>query len=146
MFYSSLLLPEFDHVTGNEHISYSVITSASVTGNPIAYASNNFFLYTGYSPKEVYGNDCNFLQGPDTSPEDVLTIIRGLKSQRSFQSTILNYKRDGTPFWCQLQITPLKVHNGRTLRFSAFQTPLCEIHDGAMKPVMPLFKEPLQAI
>ncbi|WP_419902220.1 PAS domain-containing protein [Kiloniella sp.] len=138
MFYSSLLLPEFNHVTENEPISYSVITSASITGNPISFASNNFFLYTGYTPEEVYGSDCNFLQGPETGTEDVLTIIRGLKSLRPFESTILNYKKDGTPFWCQLQITPLKIHNGRTLRFSGHQTPLCEIHDGAMTPITPL--------
>ncbi len=135
MFYSSLLLPEFNHDPENELISYSLITSASVTGNPIAYASSTFFHYTGYSEEEVYGRDCNFLQGPDTSAKDVLAIIRGLKSQRPFEVTILNYKKDGIPFWCQLQITPLKVCNGRTLRFSAHQTPLCEIHDGAMAPV-----------
>jgi PAS domain-containing protein len=48
-----------------------------VDNHPIIYANDNFFVQTGYSPKEVIDRNCRFLQGPGTDPETVKRMAAG---------------------------------------------------------------------
>lgn len=58
-----------------------------------------------------------FLQGADTDPEDVSKIREALQSGTSYCGRLLNYKKDGTPFWNLLTISPIKDDNGQVLKF-----------------------------
>ena len=46
---------------------------------PISFASQRFYELTGYTPDEVIGHNCRFLQGPDTERRKV---SRGARSCR----------------------------------------------------------------
>ncbi|MYL24902.1 EAL domain-containing protein [Halomonas alkaliantarctica] len=48
-----------------------------------------------------------FLQGPETDPDAVDKIRTGIRQQRDVRVTLLNYRKDGTPFWNQLEISPV---------------------------------------
>lgn len=66
-----------------------------------------------------------FLQGADTDPEDVAKIREALQAGTSYCGRLLNYKKDGTPFWNLLTISPIKDDDGKVLKFigSVFISP-----------------------
>jgi len=66
-----------------------------------------FTTITGYSPDDVIGRNCKFLQGPETDPLTVAAIRFALENRSKFDGEILNYRKDGTAFWNDLTITPV---------------------------------------
>jgi PAS domain S-box-containing protein len=85
-----------------------VITDPSRPGNPIVYASPGFERLTGYSAAEAMGKNCRFLQGPETDPTTVTTIREAVGASRSCAVELVNYRKDGTPFWNALAVTPVR--------------------------------------
>ncbi|KAL0413241.1 UNVERIFIED_CONTAM: Phototropin-2 [Sesamum radiatum] len=94
-----------------------VVSDATKPDCPIMYASSGFFTMTGYTSKEVIGKNCRFLQGPDTDQDEVAKIRTAARTGTSYCGRLLNYKKDGTPFWNLLTITPIKDDKGRTIKF-----------------------------
>lgn len=69
------------------------------------------------------GVECSrFMQGAETNPEDVAKIREALAEGKSYCGRLLNYKKDGTPFWNLLTISPIKDETGKTLKFIGFVT------------------------
>lgn len=58
-----------------------------------------------------------FLQGPETDRSEVAKIRDAVKNGKSYCGRLLNYKKDGTPFWNLLTVTPIKDDHGRTIKF-----------------------------
>ena len=48
-----------------------VLADCQEPDHPITYASSGFYDLTGYSPNQVLGKNCRFLQGPETSRQKV---------------------------------------------------------------------------
>lgn len=94
-----------------------VVSDATQPDFPILYASAGFFNMTGYSPSEVIGRNCRFLQGPGTDMADIARIREALKEGKSFCGRLLNYKKDGSAFWNLLTVTPIKDDDGKVLKF-----------------------------
>ncbi|MCI00598.1 phototropin-2-like, partial [Trifolium medium] len=94
-----------------------VVSDATKPDCPILYASSGFFTMTGYSSKEVIGRNCRFLQGPETDMNEVAKIRDATKNGRSYCGRLLNYKKNGTPFWNLLTVTPIKDDRGNTIKF-----------------------------
>lgn len=86
-----------------------LITDGLLSDNPIIYANRGFERLTGYACKEIVGCNCRFLQGRDTAAKTVAAIRRAIKAHQRFDGDILNYRRDGTPFWNCLSLSPLKT-------------------------------------
>nr|AML76507.1 putative LOV domain-containing protein [Radula lindenbergiana] len=107
-----------------------VVSDASKPDYPILYASAGFFKMTGYPGKEVIGRNCRFLQGEGTDPNDIAKIRTALKEGKSFCGRILNYKRDGTPFWNLLTISPIKDQQGKVLKYIGMQVEVSKYTEG----------------
>nr|AML76888.1 putative LOV domain-containing protein [Wrightia natalensis] len=107
-----------------------VVSDATKPDYPIMYASAGFFKMTGYTSKEVIGRNCRFLQGADTDPEDVAKIREALQSGGNYCGRLLNYKKDGTPFWNLLTIAPIKDENGNVLKFIGMQVEVSKHTEG----------------
>nr|AML79597.1 putative LOV domain-containing protein [Krameria lanceolata] len=107
-----------------------VVSDATKPDCPIVYASSGFFGMTGYSSKEVIGRNCRFLQGPDTDRNEVSKIRDAVKSGTSYCGRLLNYKKDGTPFWNLLTVTPIKDDNGRVIKFIGMQVEVSKYTEG----------------
>ena len=103
------------------------ITLAPAEGddNPLVYINEGFEALTGYGAERL-GEDCRFLQGPDTSDETRAEIRTGLDEERSVDVDILNYRANGQKFWNRLQIEPLRSEAGETTHFVGFQTDITE--------------------
>jgi len=91
------------------------------------YSNSAFTNITGYRADEIIGANCKFLQGPDTSPDEVQRIRDALNEGRVFQGTILNYRKDGSSFWNHLTITPLHDEHGQVSNFVSVQRDVTDI-------------------
>ncbi|PKA51098.1 Phototropin-2 [Apostasia shenzhenica] len=107
-----------------------VVSDATKPDCPIMYASAGFFSMTGYSAKEVIGRNCRFLQGSDTDKEEVAKIRAAVRTGKSFCGRLLNYKKNGTPFWNLLTITPIKDESGKLIKFIGMQVEVSKFTEG----------------
>lgn len=98
-----------------------LIADASLPDMPIVYANKAFTDMTGYSQEEVVGRNCRFLQGLDSDSEAVAKIHLRLSEQREVNVTICNYRKDGTLFWNDLYISPVRNQEGNVTHFVGVQ-------------------------
>ncbi|MBD0271894.1 MAG: PAS domain-containing protein [Acetobacteraceae bacterium] len=89
--------------------------------NPVVFVNAAFTQMTGYSAEEVLGRNCRFMQGPDTDPETVRAVSRAIRERARITVELLNYRRDGTPFWNALHISPVFGPDGELLYFFGSQ-------------------------
>ncbi len=62
-----------------------------------------------------------FLQGEGTDPKEVAIIRDAVKKGEGCSVRLLNYRRDGTPFWNLLTMTPIKTEDGKVSKFVGVQ-------------------------
>uniref|UniRef100_A0A126X330 non-specific serine/threonine protein kinase n=1 Tax=Illicium floridanum TaxID=13098 RepID=A0A126X330_ILLFL len=113
-----------------------VVSDATKPECPIMYASSGFFGMTGYSAKEVIGRNCRFLQGPETDKLEVAKIREAVKTGTSYCGRLLNYKKDGTPFWNLLTITPIKDDNKKVIKYIGMQVEVSKYTEGLNAKVL----------
>ncbi len=105
-----------------------LITDATQRDNPIAYVNAAFSDLFGYSEAEAVGRNCRFLQGTDTDPLVVAEIRAAVASGTGIRRQILNYRKDGTPFWNELTIDPIRDAAGRLTGFVGVQLQTDPVH------------------
>ncbi|MUG99745.1 PAS domain-containing protein [Scytonema sp. UIC 10036] len=103
-----------------------LITDPRQVDNPIIFCNAAFETITGYSQEEALGKNCRFLQGPETDPATVKEIQDAVREKRDCQVAIKNYRKDGTPFWNQLTISPVRDAFGQVINFIGIQADITE--------------------
>ncbi len=103
-----------------------VITDPRQADSPIIFANAAFCTMTGYALDEILGHNCRFLQGEGTDARTVGQIRESIEAQRPFRGVILNYRKDGTPFWNGLKITPVFDGEGQLTNFVGLQSDVTE--------------------
>ena len=98
-----------------------IITDPRKHDNPIVFANAAFLKLTGYDQTEVVGSNCRFLQGKGTDPEAVTAIRTAIESRSDIAIDILNYRKDGRPFWNGLYMCPVTNAAGELQFFFASQ-------------------------
>ncbi|XP_040913012.1 potassium voltage-gated channel subfamily H member 8 [Toxotes jaculatrix] len=86
---------------------------------PIVYCSDGFCELTGYARAELMQKSCacHFLYGPETSDRLTAQIQGALDERREFKTELVFYKKEGTQFWCLLDIVPIKNEKGEVVLF-----------------------------
>nr|AML78858.1 putative LOV domain-containing protein [Oresitrophe rupifraga] len=101
------------------------ITDPSISGHPIVFASVGFLKMSGYQRNEVIGKNGRIFQGPGTNRLSVMEIREAVREERSVQLNLLNYRKDGTPFWMLFHMVPVfGKDDGRVIHFVAVQVPI----------------------
>lgn len=85
---------------------------------------------TGYSAEEVLGHNCRFLQGEGTDPKEVAVIREAVRKGDGCSVRLLNYRKDGTPFWNLLTMTPIKTEDGRVSKYVGVQVDVTSKTEG----------------
>jgi PAS domain S-box-containing protein len=88
---------------------------------PIVFANNAFLDLTGYEEGEIIGRNCRFLQGAGTDPGSVRELRKAIQERRAIALEILNYRRDGSPFWNAIFMGPVFDPKGELIYFFASQ-------------------------
>nr|AML76829.1 putative LOV domain-containing protein [Sinningia tuberosa] len=109
----------------NELPDSFTITDPYISGHPIVFASNGFLKMFGYSKDEVIGKNGRMFQGAETDRRSVMEIREAIREERDVQVSILNYRKDGTPFWMLFQMSPVfSKEDGRVINFIGVQVPI----------------------
>jgi phototropin len=102
------------------------LTDPYKADNPIVVASDGFVNCSGYSRPEIIPRNCRFLQGPRTDGQTVKRMKLSISQNRESVDLVLNYRKDGQPFWNLLYICPLKGPNGKVRFFFGGQINVSE--------------------
>ncbi|OLT53327.1 hypothetical protein BJF88_12220 [Cellulosimicrobium sp. CUA-896] len=97
------------------------IADARLPDVPLVWVNPAFTATTGYTEEDVLGHNCRFLQGPGTDLAAVDRVRDGLRARTTIGETLLNYRKDGTPFWNQLVISPITDARGDVTHFVGVQ-------------------------
>lgn len=103
-----------------------ILTDPSQPDNPVTYVNNGFLTITGYDREEVIGRNCRLLQGEATDPKTVARIRRCLEKGEPFSGLLENYRKDGSIFWNDLNITPVRDEEGNLTHFVGVQNDVTE--------------------
>ena len=106
-----------------------VVSDARQPDNPVVLANQAFLDMTGYSADEIIGRNCRFMQGPDTCPKALAQIRDDIFNNRESLVELLNYRKDGTTFWNQLHISPLRNDHGEVIYYFASQQDVTRNHE-----------------
>jgi diguanylate cyclase (GGDEF)-like protein/PAS domain S-box-containing protein len=105
-----------------ESVSNGVcIADASVPDLPIVYINPAFEKMTGYTIAEVRGRNCRFLQAEDTQQAGLAPLREAIRNRRETVTVLRNFKKDGTPFWNELHLSPIADNSGRVTHFVGIQ-------------------------
>ncbi len=103
-----------------------MITVADLESPKILYTNAAFTRITGYSLVEVLGQTPHMLQGPKTDRAALDRIRTHLENGITVQAELINYRKDGTEFWVDLNIVPIPTPQGKPQHFVAIQRDISE--------------------
>lgn len=90
----------------------------------IIWVNEGFKKMTGYATLDAIGRTPAFLQGEATSLKVRQHIREQLSVPRPVTGTLVNYKKNGLPYMCQVQIRPLFNIHGELVHFIALEKEL----------------------
>lgn len=99
------LLLDFDLLLENRDFDALVLTNAN---QEICWVNKGFTKMTGYSTKYAVGKKPNFLQGEATSKTKVDNIRMHIKRGITVKENVINYRKNGEAYHCEIHILPLK--------------------------------------
>ncbi|MGX5915585.1 sensor domain-containing phosphodiesterase [Aliidiomarina sp. Khilg15.8] len=104
----------------NQTTNAVVITSLD---GKTEWVNEGFTRLTGYRLQDIRGHKPgSLLQGPDTDPATVTRMRTALEKAEDFEADIINYTRDGHPYWNRIHCNPLIGENGALQGFIAIQS------------------------
>lgn len=71
-----------------------------------------------------------FLQGEGTDPKEVQKLRDAIKKHDAVSVRLLNYRKDGTPFWNLLTMTPIKTPDGELSKYVGVQVDVTSKTEG----------------
>jgi diguanylate cyclase (GGDEF)-like protein/PAS domain S-box-containing protein len=107
------------------------ITNANLPDYPIIYANPKFEELTGYKAEEFLGKNCRFLNMLHRDQLEIKMIREAIANKAPLQCTVQYFKKDGTPFWNLLTISPIKDQLGAVTHFIGIQRDVTKIIETA---------------
>jgi PAS domain S-box-containing protein len=93
----------------------------------VQWVNDGFTRMSGFAVHELIGRrPGELLQGPDTDPDAVAAMRNAVAEHRSFMVEILNYARDGRPYWVHIDCHPMRDPDGRLEGFMALEIDITE--------------------
>jgi PAS domain S-box-containing protein len=95
-----------------------LITDAKLN---IVFASHNMHKMNGYVEQDVLGKNPKMFQGKETILETSFEIREAIALQKPFVKQVLNYKKNGELYYCNIEGFPIFNKNGELVNFIAFE-------------------------
>ena len=87
----------------------------------IIFASRNISKINGYQTKDIIGKSPTMFQGEATSAVTKQRIKTALNDLKPFKEVILNYRKNGDSYWCEIEAYPMFSKKGEFLNYIAFE-------------------------
>lgn len=95
-----------------------LVTNANLE---IVFASYGIAGMSGYEPAEVIGNSPKMFQGKETSAEKRAEIYEAILANKPFETTVINYKKNGETYDCHIRSFPIFNKKGKLTHFIALE-------------------------
>ena len=103
-----------------------VITDPNQPDDPLVYVNPAFERTTGYAAEEALGRNCRFLQGEDRDQPGLGELRAAVHEGRHCTVVLRNYRKDGTLFWNELSVYPVRDEEGGVANFVGVQNDVTE--------------------
>lgn len=107
------------------------ICDARAADLPVVFVNPAMEALTGYENGSLIGRNLRILQAEDHEQEGVDKIRTALRDGVACQTTLRNYRRDGTMFWNEVTLAPLRNGSGQVTHFASFHRDVAERMRGA---------------
>jgi len=103
-----------------------VITDPNQPDDPLVYVNPAFERTTGYPAEEALGRNCRFLQSEDHDQPALEELRTAIHEERHCTVVLRNYRKDGTMFWNELSVYPVRNEKGHMTNFVGVQNDVTE--------------------
>ena len=97
-----------------------VLVDAQQADHPVVYANPSFLALTGYAAEDLLGRNLRLLQGVDRDQDARLRLREHLIRGETCHVIMRNFRKDGTPFWNEMTVLPLRGADGAVAHFAGF--------------------------
>lgn len=109
------------------------ISDARQPDMPLVYVNPAFERMTGFTAHDVLGKNCRFLQGRATEQEGLTEVRRAIHEGKEARVLLKNYRKDGTLFWNELYLSPIRDFSGRITNFVGIQNDVTQQVESAQR-------------
>ncbi|TWI45312.1 PAS domain S-box-containing protein/diguanylate cyclase (GGDEF)-like protein [Pseudoduganella flava] len=102
-----------------ESSANTIMIVEAKAGNPIVYVNPAFEKDTGYTRDEVLGKSPRLLYRDDLDQPGAAAIRAAVREQREGHAVLRNYRKDGTLFWVETYVSPVRDERGIVTHFVA---------------------------
>lgn len=99
---------------------------------PLVFVNSNFEAMTGYKSSEAIGRNCRFLQGEERDQQGLVEIRKALARGQSCRVVLKNFRKDGTMFWNELSLSPIRDDSGRVTHFMGIQNDITQLREARL--------------
>ena len=120
----------FDSAVMLESMAESILITDIDLDDPgpyIVYVNSAFEKMTGWSREEIIGKSPRILQGARTDHTIFYNLKDTLEAGGTWSGKTLNYRKDGSEFYMEWSIVPIKNTNGKIYQYLAVQKDVTEI-------------------
>src|SRR5262245_37555165 len=96
------------------------ICEKGADGWPVLFVNEAFERLTGYKARELHGKDLRLLQAEDREQETRQRIRQAITEGTTCRVLMRNYRSDGTRFWNEVALVPLKNAKGDITHYASF--------------------------
>ena len=105
----------------SDSVIIAEVEAADIPCPVIIYVNDAFTNMTGFSAAEVLGKSPRFLQGAETSREDINSIIESFRTGLPCEITTVGYRKNGEEFWVSSTMSMLDEPAGTKTHWIAIQ-------------------------
>ncbi|WP_193197676.1 PAS domain S-box protein [Nostoc sp. MG11] len=103
-----------------------IIADVTMPAGPIIYVNPAFERMSGYSAAEVIGQNFLYLQGTDINQPGLQELNAAMREGKDFTVILRNYRKDGSLFWNELNISPVYDTDGYLTHYIGIQNDITE--------------------
>ncbi|GAA0691924.1 hypothetical protein GCM10009104_18670 [Marinobacterium maritimum] len=109
-----------------DHLTDLVVVTDAAPDPTITYVNQAVVERTGFSRQELIGQNPRIFQGIDSCPEAIACMRAAIHRREPVRVELVNYTRDGRPYWVDLHITPVRDEAGVVTHFVSTQSDVTE--------------------
>ncbi len=97
-----------------------VLIDAQGSDHPVLYVNSAFEAMTGYGAAELIGRNLRLLQADDRDQDGRHRLRDALNRGESCRVLLRNYRKDGTLFWNEMTVAPLRHADGCVTHYAGY--------------------------
>jgi PAS domain S-box-containing protein len=98
------------------------LLDARSTEYPVTHVNDGFCKMTGYARQELIGKNLRMLNGPETDVAAMAQLREAFTRGQECRVVLKNYRKDGSMFWNELAMTPMRDKAGRLTHWVGIQS------------------------